>query len=53
MPNVNGKKFPYTPAGKAEAAKEAAKEDKPMEDKGGPGKGRRNPRESFMRGLKS
>lgn len=28
MPNVNGKKFPYTPKGKAAAAKAAAKKKK-------------------------
>lgn len=29
MPNVNGKKFPYSPAGKAAAKREASKK-KPM-----------------------
>ena len=29
MPNVNGKKFPYTPAGMAAAKKAAAKKAKP------------------------
>jgi len=33
MPNVGGKKFPYTPAGKAAAKKEAAKSGKPVKMK--------------------